>query len=69
MDYLEALRRNGWLPDPSDQVRVVAEHATGCSGRAGHRCDCVPRLVLQPLEAPRREPQPAIPVIPIRRAG
>ena len=47
MDYLDTLRRNGWLADPSDRVRVVAIHAEGCpTHRRAGPCWCEPRLVL-----------------------
>ena len=47
MDYLETLRRNGWLADPGDQVRVVVIHADGCPiHRRGGPCWCERRLVL-----------------------
>ncbi len=47
MDYLDTLRRNGWLADPADQVRVVAIHVEGCpTHRRGGPCWCEPRLVL-----------------------
>jgi len=46
MDYLETLRCNGWLADPSDRVRVVAIHAEGCPANVGRSCRCNPRLVL-----------------------
>jgi hypothetical protein len=55
MDYLDTLRRNGWLADPSDQVRVVAIHAGGCpTHRRGGPCWCQPRLVLV-ADPPRRQ--------------
>lgn len=47
MDYVEALRENGWLPDPTDTVVVGVEHAGGCLARAGRECTCLPRLVLR----------------------
>ena len=46
MDYFETLRRNGWLSDPSDRVRVVAIHEKNCAARFGRPCRCTPRLVL-----------------------
>ena len=47
MGYLDTLRRNGWLADPADQVRVVVIHAEGCpTHRRGGPCWCEPRLVL-----------------------
>ena len=46
MNYLETLRCNGWLADPSDRVRVVAIHAEGCPADDGWSCRCNPRLVL-----------------------
>lgn len=54
MDYLDTLRCNGWLADPSDRVRVVAIHAEGCpTHRRGGPCWCEPRLVLV-ADTPRR---------------
>lgn len=47
MDYLDALRSNGWLADPGDRVRVEAAHESGCPGDSRGPCDCVPRLVLR----------------------
>ena len=46
MNYLETLRCNGWLADPTDRVRVVAIHAKGCPADGGWSCRCNPRLVL-----------------------
>ena len=46
MNYLETLRCNGWLADPTDRVRVVAIHAKGCPADDGWSCRCNPRLVL-----------------------
>ncbi len=46
MDYLDTLRRNGWLADPSDRVRIVVIHAEGCPANVGRTCRCNPRLVL-----------------------
>ena len=46
MNYLETLRCNGWLADPTDRVRVVAIHAEGCPANDGWSCRCNPRLVL-----------------------
>jgi len=46
MDYFDTLRRNGWLTDPSDRVRVVAIHEGHCPTRFGRPCRCTPRLVL-----------------------
>ncbi len=54
MDYLDTLRRNGWLADPADQVRVVAIHTEGCpANRRGRPCWCEPRLVLVADSLPR----------------
>jgi hypothetical protein len=47
MDYLDALRENGWLPDPTDTVVVGVEHAGGCVALLGGDCCCAPRLVLR----------------------
>ena len=46
MDYLETLRRNGWLADPGERVRVVSVHADRCPVVEGKPCACEPRLVL-----------------------
>ena len=46
MEYLDVLRRNGWLADPSDRVRVVASHDRSCPANDGQSCRCFPRLVL-----------------------
>ena len=55
MDYIETLRRNGWLADPADQVRVVAVHGDGCpTHRRRGPCWCEPRLVLV-ADLPRRQ--------------
>jgi hypothetical protein len=54
MDYFETLRRNGWLADPGDRVRVVAIHGKGCPANAGRPCACDPRLVLAVDPLPRR---------------
>jgi hypothetical protein len=53
MDYLDTLRRNGWLADPSDRVRVAAIHAEGCPANGGRTCRCNPRLVLAADYPPR----------------
>ena len=54
MDYLDTLRRNGWLADPSDRVRVVAIHIESCPANDGWTCRCNPRLVLAADYLPRR---------------
>lgn len=54
MDYLDTLRRNGWLADPSDRVRVVAIHIESCPANDGWSCRCNPRLVLAADFLPRR---------------
>jgi hypothetical protein len=46
MGYFDTLRRNGWLADPGERVRVVAIHAEGCLTRWGRACSCKARLVL-----------------------
>jgi len=46
MDYFDTLRRNGWLSDPSDRVKVVAIHQEHRPTRFGRPCRCTPRLVL-----------------------
>lgn len=50
MDYFEALRGDGWVPDPGDRVEVVAEHQRHCTAflGSGGRCSCAPTLVLRP---------------------
>jgi hypothetical protein len=47
MGYFDTLRRNGWLADPGDRVRVVATHRAGCLSTWGRSCSCNPRLELQ----------------------
>lgn len=54
MVYFDTLRRNGWLADPGERVRVVAIHAKGCAVNAGWLCTCDPRLVLAVDPLPRR---------------
>ena len=54
MGYFETLRRNGWLADPGDRIRVVAIHAKGCPAKVGRPCACDPRLVLAVDPLPRR---------------
>ena len=56
MDYYDTLRDGGWLPDPSDRVRVTAQHEPRCLGRHGGLCRCVPRLALQHSPSRRVEP-------------
>jgi hypothetical protein len=46
MDYFDTLRRNGWLADPGERVRVVAIHERGCLANWGRSCSCDPRLRL-----------------------
>jgi hypothetical protein len=46
MEYLDVLRRNGWIADPTDKVRVTAVHDMDCPAAAGRSCWCSPRLVL-----------------------
>jgi hypothetical protein len=46
MDYFDTLRRNGWLVDPGERVRVVAVHAAGCLATWDRSCSCEPRLRL-----------------------
>ena len=53
MDYFDTLRRNGWLADPGERVRVVAIHARGCLTNWGRSCSCDPRLVLAAESDPR----------------
>ena len=54
MAYFDTLRRNGWLTDPGERVRVVAIHAKGCPANAGRLCACDPRLVLAANPFPPR---------------
>jgi hypothetical protein len=63
MDYYDALRDGGWLPDPSDRVKLDVQHDERCLGRHGGACRCVPRLVLQ-HSPPRRAVTPSRQVHP-----
>jgi len=54
MNYFDALRGNGWVADPADRVHVSATHVRGCRGVFGGPCNCVPRLVLEPMPADER---------------
>jgi hypothetical protein len=64
MDYFETLRRNGWLADPGDRIRVEVVHAEGCAANVGRPCSCDPRLVLaaDPLPRPEKEEEKDLPV-------
>ena len=53
MDYFDTLRRNGWLADPGERVRVVAIHDQSCLTNWGRPCSCGPRLVLAADPLPR----------------
>jgi hypothetical protein len=53
MDYFDTLRRNSWLADPGERVRVVAIHADGCLSNWGSPCSCDPRLMLVADSLPR----------------
>ena len=53
MDYLDTLRRNGWLADPGERVRVVAIHGKGCLADWSRPCSCEPRLMLAADPLPR----------------
>ena len=53
MDYFDTLRRNGWLADPGERVRVVTVHAEGCLARWERSCSCDPRLELEVDPLPR----------------
>ena len=53
MDYFDTLRRNGWLADPGERVRVVSIHADHCPAKSGRSCTCDPRLVLAADPLPR----------------
>jgi hypothetical protein len=46
MDYLEVLRRNGWIADPTDKVRVHVIHHETCPAVKGRTCWCSPHLVM-----------------------
>ena len=54
MDYFEALRGDGWVPDPGDRVEVVAEHQLHCTAflANGGRCCCSPTLIMRPSRSP-----------------
>jgi hypothetical protein len=53
MKYFDTLRRNGWLTDPGDRVRVVSMHQRGCSSAWSRSCSCDPRLELVVDPPPR----------------
>lgn len=53
MDYFDTLRRNSWLADPGERVRVVAIHREHCPAYSGRSCACDPRLVLAPYTRSR----------------
>jgi hypothetical protein len=65
MDYFDTLRRNGWLADPGERVRVVAIHTRGCLANWGWSCSCDPRLVLavDPLPRKARETDNDLPML------
>jgi hypothetical protein len=46
MEYLDTLRRDGWIADPTDRVRVQAVHDDFCPATTGRTCWCNPRLVM-----------------------
>jgi hypothetical protein len=46
MDYLDVLRQDGWIADPTDKVRVIAIHEASCPAARGRSCWCRPRLEL-----------------------
>lgn len=46
MDYFDVLRRDGWIADPTDKVRVTVVHEEDCPAAKGRSCWCTPRLVL-----------------------
>ena len=63
MDYLDTLRRNGWLADPTDKVRVVVIHRDSCPVNRTGRCVCQPRLVLaHPSIDEDQDLEPDVPV-------
>ena len=53
MDYFDTLRRDGWLADPGERVRVVAIHAAGCLANWSRPCSCDPELALASDPLPR----------------
>ena len=53
MDYFDILRRNGWLADPGERVRVVAVHQEGCLADRDRPCSCEPKLLLAADGSPR----------------
>ncbi len=65
MNYFDVLRRNGWVADPSDRVRVVAIHDRWCPATGGGPCHCAPRLVLAADVLPPRNEvcDPDLPVL------
>jgi hypothetical protein len=69
MDYFETLRRDGWLADPSDRVRVLAIHGESCPARRGCRCRCEPRLVLSSDWHPDGPGRPSVGLQPLEAAA
>jgi hypothetical protein len=67
MDYFDTLRRNGWLADPGERVRVVAVHAEDCLSGWGRACSCEPRLLLaaDPLPRAARSADDDLPMLDI----
>ncbi len=59
MDYLDALRRHGWVADPGDRVTVEAMHDQRCPSGHGGPCNCVPRLELRTIGPAPPEARPA----------
>jgi len=69
MDYFETLRRDGWLADPSDRVRVVAIHDEECPARRGRTCRCAPRLVLSSHRRPEGTDRSPVGLLPLEAAS
>jgi hypothetical protein len=67
MKYLETLRRNGWLADPGERVRVVAIHERGCLANWERPCSCDPqlRLVVDPMPREARLVENDLPTLDI----
>jgi hypothetical protein len=65
MDYFDTLRRNGWLADPGERVRVVTIHRTGCLSDWGRSCFCNPRLelVVDPLRRDASDDESDLPTL------
>lgn len=55
MDYFDVLRREGWIADPTDKVRVIVVHDESCPAATGRACWCSPRLALSAEASHRAE--------------